>query len=238
MKTSKKLMDTYAMPIFGLIVTILLFAACKKNDIENTATPFPVAGVMAFNLASDKPVAGFTLSGNRLGSVFTYTGYTGTYLPVYSGPREVRAFDYNTGTTIAISSNSFQDSAYYSVFLLGANGNYRNVVVKDDVTSLTPATGKAWVRFINAIPDSSSTLNFTIGSTTQAAAYATVSGFVQVNAGSINTAVRNSSTIDASRSISIEENKIYTLLFSGLPGATNPEQAVKILYITNGIATQ
>ncbi len=237
MKKLKNVIGSYGLPLAGLLLTVLLFTACKKEDPKTIYTP--AAGVMAFNLAPDKPAVGFTLSGNTLGNtVLNYTGYTGVYLPVYTGTREVRSVDYYMGSTIAISNNNFADSAYYSAFLLGANGNYRNVVVKDEVDLLTPVAGKAWVRYVNAIPDSASTPAITVGTNNENAPYATVAAFRQVNAGSVNFAISNGSTVNASRTINLEENKIYTVLFLGLPNPTDPANAAQIRFIQNGVATQ
>ncbi len=237
MKKLKNVIGSYGLPLAGLLLTVLLFTACKKEDPKTIYTP--AAGVMAFNLAPDKPAVGFTLSGNTLGNtVLNYTGYTGVYLPVYTGNREVRSVDYYMGSTIAISNNNFADSAYYSAFLLGANGNYRNVVVKDEVDLLTPVAGKAWVRYVNAIPDSASTPAITVGTNNENAPYATVAAFRQVNAGSVNFAISNGSTVNASRTINLEENKIYTVLFLGLPNPTDPANAAQIRFIQNGVATQ
>jgi Domain of unknown function (DUF4397) len=238
MKKLKNVIGSHGLPLAALLLTVLLFAACKKIDrVEPVYTP--VAGVMAFNLAPDKPTVGFALSGNTLGNAaLNYTGFTGAYLPVYTGTREVRSFDYFTGSTLAISNMNFADSAYYSAFLLGANGNYRNLVVKDEVELLTPVAGKAWVRYVNAIPDSTSVPAITIGADNENAPYAAVSAFRQVNAGSVNIAVNNGSSINASRTITVEENKIYTVLLVGLPNQTDPANAVQIRFIANGIATQ
>jgi len=234
MKRLKQVMGSYGLPLLGLVLTVFVFAACKKDDTEPVHTPN--AGVMAFNLAVDKPAVGFALSGNTLGNTpLNYTGYTGVYLPVYTGTREVRTFDYYMGTTIAISSTTFADSAYYSAFVMGANGNYRNVVVKDEVA---PVAGKAWVRYVNAIPDSVSTPSVTVDTNTESAPYATISAFTQVNAGPVNIAVSNGGSINATRTITMEENKVYTVLLAGLPGATDPANAVQIRFITNGTATQ
>jgi Domain of unknown function (DUF4397) len=238
MKTLKNVLRSYRLPLAGLLLTMLLFAACKKID-SGEPVYTPAAGVMAFNLAPDKDAIGFALSGNTLGNAaLNYTGFTGVYLPVHTGTREVRSFDNFTGSTLAISSNNFTDSSYYSAFLLGANGNYRNVVIKDEVELLTPVAGKAWVRYVNAIADSASVTAITIGADNENAPYATVSAFRQVNAGSVNIAVNNGSSINASRTISLEENKIYTVLLVGLPNQTDPAKAVQIRFIANGIATQ
>jgi hypothetical protein len=234
MKRVKKLV----FPLAGLFAVTLLFTACKK--LSPDYQPNPAAGLMAFNLAADKPAVGFTLSGNVFGNTpLAYNSFTGVYLPIYVGTREVRAFDFTNGSTLALATGNFADSNYYSAFLVGANGSYRNVVVKDELNSLTAAAGKAWVRYVNAIADSSSAPLVTIGTggentVSENAAYAKVSGFVQVNAGTVNTAVNNSGNINASRTIILEENKVYTILFSGIPNQTDSTKAVQVRFIQNG----
>jgi hypothetical protein len=236
----KKLMDVrrkFNVPILLGFLVVLVLSACKKDDPVNTRTP--AAGLVAYNLAPDKPAVGFTLSGNTFGNgILTYNGYTGNYLPIYIGNREVRSFDYNTGSTIAISNNTFKDSAYYSLFLVGNNGAYKNVVVEDNYDNVIPTSGKAWVRYVNAITDSVAKPTVTIGSiVNETANFSTVSNFKQVATGSINTSVTNGGNINVSRSLNFEENKIYTVLFVGSPNATDSSKAVKIRYIENGTAT-
>ncbi len=231
----KLLKNMTVRPLIGLFISTILFTACKKiSSNDNVRTP--AAGLMAFNLAPDKQAIGFTLSGNTFGNApMAYTSYSGNYYPVFTGTREVRSFDYNTGSTLAITNNNFADSSYYSAFLLGVNGNYRNVIVKDELDTLTTTAGKAWVRYINAVADSVSTPTVTIGESAfnEAAPYASVSSFKKVNAGSLNTAI-NGSNIAASRTITVDENKVYTILFVGQPNQADSSKAVQVKFILNG----
>jgi hypothetical protein len=241
MKNVSNAVKNFLRPLTGLGLVALLFASCKKNDSDYT--PNPVAGVMAFNLAADKNAVAFTLSGNYLGSnTLAYTNYTGAYLPVYTGTRDVKAIDYNISNILATTTGNFADSSYYSVFLTGFNGNYRNVLVKDELESLTAASGKAWVRYINAVPDSSIAPVVTITANgdnvvSTSSPYASVSSFVQVNAGAVNTAISNGTTVSANRTITLEENKVYTVLFVGLPSPTDASTAVQVKFIQNATVT-
>ncbi|HSN59654.1 MAG TPA: hypothetical protein VLR49_01875, partial [Ferruginibacter sp.] len=122
----------------------------------------------------------------------------------------------------------------YSAFLIGANGEYRHVFAKDNFDAITPVSGKAWVRYINAIVDTSSRPNVTIGSVTEGAVFGTITPFVPVNAGSLTASITIENT---SRTITVEENKIYTILFVGLPNQTNPALAPQVKFIVNGSAT-
>ncbi len=66
------------------------------------------------------------------------------------------------------------------------------------------------------------------------AGFSSVSDFVAADPGQVTITVKNGSTIDASRTISLEQGKVYTVLLAGVPGATDTTKAVQIKYILNG----
>jgi hypothetical protein len=218
----------------GVLSLAVLFSACKKN---NESQSLPVAGLMVFNLAPDKNQAGFTLSGNSLTySPLSYSSFTGYYLNVYPGSRAVEAYD-QTGT-VASATTNFEVDKYYSAFLLGANGNYRNLIVKDNIDTLTAPNGVAYVRYINAIPDSSKPqVNITTGDNTlfnSPAGFATVSDFAAVAPGELSINLSNGGAINASRTITLESRKVYTVLLQGIPGHADQDKTVQIKFIANG----
>ena len=217
-------------------VLLLGMAACNKNNDDNNAPEIPVAGLMAFNLASDVPSAGVALSGNNAVNNLTYGSFTGGYLAVYTGDRPVETYNSASGSRLASGNFNFQDSSYYSLFIVGANNVYDNVIVKDDISDLT-GTGKAFVRYINAIADSSSP-SVTIASggvnaVNETAAYKSVSGFDEVAAGEVAIGVSNGGTISANRTVTFEANKVYTVLLTGKPASSGTGN-VEIKYISNG----
>lgn len=232
----RELINKIKLPALGILLAAFLFTSCKKDEPEFVRTP--AAGLVAFNLAPDQPAVGFTLSGNNFANgAIGYNSYTGTYLPIYLGNREVRSFNYNNGSTIAISTATFKDSSFYSAFLVGVNGAYKNVVVEDNYDNVIPVAGKAWVRYINAITDSMTSPVVKIGSMSEPVPYASVSEFKQVDAGTVAASIDNSDNISSSRDLVLEENKIYTVLLVGMPGAMDSTKAIKIRYIQNGTAS-
>ncbi len=225
-----------AIAVAVILLSSIIFLSCKKDNNDNNN--IPVAGLMAFNLSPDKSSVGFALSGSNLTNApLAYTNYTGAYLGIYPGAREVQSYDFNSAGTIASAPGTFEADKYYSVFLLGAAGNYKNIVVNDNVDTLAGSSGQAFIRYVNAIPDSVSAPTVTItanGSNVinDPAPFTTVSNFVPVSAGSVSIAVKNSSNIDVSRTITVEEKKVYTVLLVGIPGsATTPAE---IKFIGNG----
>ena len=233
---------SYALyPVAGILLLAFLFAACKKDNTENSRTPS--AGLMAFNLTVDKPAVSVTLSGNNFTSApLTYTSYTGGYLSVFTGEREVKSLDANSAVTLATSNQVFNDSTYYSLFVVGNKGSYHNIIANDSLNSLVVTPGHAFVRYINAIPDSAISPLVTILSNgtnivNTNAAFGTVSGFKKVSAGNIVVGVTNGDNIAANRTIAVEESKAYTILLTGMPGAVDTTKSVQVKFITNGTIT-
>ena len=234
-------MNKRRKPIWGkaylyvLVASIFLFSACKKDIPVNKA---PVSGVMAFNLIPDQANIGFVISNNYLGnSPLPYAGYTGNYLSVYSGNRTIDLYPENADTAAAGISYVFEPEEYYSAFAIGANGNYRNLIIKDNLDSLNSSSDQAFIRYINAVPDSL-TPAVTIAENgnsllDDAASYATVSDFTAISPGDIAVKIIGEG-FTADRTITVEKDKVYTILLMGIPNATDTSQAVKIRYIQNG----
>jgi hypothetical protein len=224
----------------GAIALIVLGAfSCSK---DNDHTP-QVAGLMAFNLASDQPLVAIALSGNRLATPLPYTNYTGTYLAIYPGTRSVTSFDANAGSTLATDSATFTSGKYYSVFVTGRNGNYRDIIIADGLDTLRGTAGLSYIRYVNAITDSAHpAVMIGIGDSAivnQPAAYGEVSPFRAVPAGDVLISVSDAGGISSSRTITTAAQKIYTVLLLGNPasGQTGAD-SVQIRYVENGALTE
>jgi hypothetical protein len=227
--------------LIALTASIFIFSSCKKDTGVNTNTD--TSGLMAFNLIPDSSSSvGFLISGNLLtNSPLAFSNYTGNYLPVYSGTRDVQLINAADDSVQATTSYAFVPTRYYSLFALGANGHYSNLIVNDNLDSLSATSDNAFVRYINAIPDSTKpTVTFSSNGTNvveEQAPYASISDFKEVTPGDIDLKVNNESTFSAERTITVEKNKVYTVLLMGLPGQTDTTRAVQIKYIQNGTVT-
>ena len=228
--------------VLAIATASLLFSACLK-DKDNDTADMPAAGLMSFNLAPDQESVVITLSNNTLNRTpLAYTNYSGAYQPIYVGDRKVDAFDYPETTPLASTSFKFEQDKYYSLFVVGANNSYRNIIAHDNIDSLSATNGKAYIRYINAITDSVNASNVTIAAgganvVNDNAAYASVSQFTPLNPGEVRIAVKNSNGVDANRTLTVEQNKVYTVLLTGVPGATDDNKKVQIKYILNGTLT-
>lgn len=224
--------------IGGLLFTFAFISAC--NDDDDTIIRPDVAGFMAFNLATDQPVIGVALSGNELNAPLPYMSYTGGYVAIYPGKRSTDAFDVN-GNTISTTTPTYEANNYYSLFVVGMDGDYQNVVVNDGLDTLNVSEGNAYVRYINAIPGAN-TLNVTVKNDsatliTGQPSFGTVSDFEQVKAGEVTIAINNGSKIAVDRDITLENQKAYTLLLAGNPDGSDVSDSVQIRYIINGKVT-
>ena len=241
MKNVLKFLIRAKYNVAGILLLSLVFGACKKDDLPNNR--IPSAGVMAFNLSTDKNEVGISLSGNNLFYLpLGYASFTGQYLPIFTGNREVRSYNDNSYNVLSVNNQVFQDSAYYSIFVVGRNGSYRNVVVNDSLNNLIVTPGQAFVRYINAIPDSSISPLVSISSkgtkvVSNNTAFGVVTPFIKVNAGDITIGVNNGDSIAVSRTISVEQSKAYTILLTGIPNAADTSKSIKIKFITNSTIT-
>jgi hypothetical protein len=236
----KSLFRSRILSVALLLAGSIAFVSCSKLDNDDNQN-VPVAGLMAFNLAPDQSSLVLTLNGGSLTNYpLPYTNYTGGYLSVYPGSRTLEAYNSNSpsGAPLATATGSFEAEKYYSSFTIGANNNYRNVIVEDKFDTLS-AGGQAFIRYINAIPDSSRPTVVIAANgnnaLSQQPAFGTVSDFVAIAPGTVSIDVANGSTIDADRTITVEQNKLYTVLLTGLPGTTPSGEMIK--FITNGTVT-
>lgn len=229
------------IPVGGLFALAILVSACSKFDNDNnTGTTTPVAGLMSFNLAPDQPSVGVALGTNSVTNApLAYTNFSGIYQPIYSGVRSVESFDWVKDSTLSKQDFDFTTDKYYSVFVVGANGRYQNLISRDDFDSLSATTGKSYVRFVNAIPDSTLQSAVTITSNgtnviNENAAFTRVSPFAEINSGDVVVSVKSNTAIDATRTINLEQGKVYTVLLVGQPAQTDSTKAVQIKFISNG----
>lgn len=222
---------------FGGVLALSVFMTSCLKDNDNDIPQADAAGLMAFNLATDQNAVGVSISGNVLtNTALNYTGYTGTYLGIYPGNRSIESFEAYNGTSLATVSRDFQVDRFYSVFVAGADSNYRNILVEDNFDSLSYGSGKAYVRFVNAIPDSTGPqVTITANGNnviSRTAAFAYVSDFVAADPGQLTIDVSNNGTVDVDRTFAVEAKKVYTILLTGAPGSTAAPIAIK--YVENG----
>lgn len=236
----------FSAKLLGLAaIGLVAFASCKKNDNNNTPDT-PVAGLMAFNMVPDKQGVAITLSGNSItNEPLQFTSYTGGYLPVYTGDRQAVVYDALSGNQLSAASTNFEQDKYYSLFAIGYGSSYKSFIVPDEIDGLSGSNGKAYVRYVNGVADSVSNSNVSIkaGETViedETGEMGTIGSFKAVDPGEISIVLSSADNdgITATRTISVEQRKVYTILLVGVPGASDDTQKVQIRYIENGTLSE
>lgn len=223
---------------FGVALTALVLSSCVKNN--DNPPRIPAAGLMSFNLAPDEDGLLLRINGNYLTpSPLSFTNYSGGYQGIFTGSRLIEAIDYSSNQTLTTATGNFADSSYYSLFFVGYGGKHRNIIVEDKLNSLAATNSDAYVRYVNAVADS--TINPAVsvqsGSTSifnDNAVFGAVSEFKAVPAGEVAVTVNNATGVNATRTISLEARKVYTILLAGVPGETSDTKKVQIRFIANG----
>ncbi len=234
----KSFLSTAVYALISCVLLASVLSACSKTS-NNTNTQ-QVSGIMAFNLVPDKAAGlNLALSNNSLTqSPLLFTSYTGNYLSIYSGNDLVQVYDYTTNNVLTNTNYTFINNKYYSLFAVGANSVYSNVIVQDNFDSLSSTNGQAYVRYINAIPDSTNPKVTVSSNGTNAvsvnANFKSVSQFVPIAPGQVLVNINNGTSISSNRTITLEPQKAYTILLIGLPGSTDSTTAVQIKFIANG----
>lgn len=222
----------------ALLMAVLLFSACKKssNNDNNTENN---AGLLPFNLApgtsASIAVAGTTIITGAL----NFPNYTGEYVPVTPGTMIVDTYKFGQKDSVyASTAYEFTANRFYSLFLIGFNGHYKNLVIADRVDSSIIVANKGYVRYVNAIADSAdqhfvvSRGPTTVSDTTLK--YTGVGAVRPIDPGELTFSVYDGTTVKASKIVTIEANKFYTIILYGVPSATDEANKVKVTHIING----
>lgn len=217
--------------------------ACSKSGSSDStggggSVNPPVTRLMGFNLSPDKSAIGFSMSGSYLTSApLSYGSYTGNYIDLYPGDRVIDMFDYaNSASPISSLKATLDTNKFYSIFFIGAGSNHKGIFVRDVVDTLSGDAADAYVRYINAITDSTIASNVIIENggvsfVNDSAGFGTVSDFKLTTPGQITVTVKNSNGVDISKTIPVDQKRAYTILLMGTPGsATTPAE---IKYIIN-----
>lgn len=218
---------------------IAALAACSSDDNNDYYFDYDqVAGLMAVNTVTDTEPIQVTLSGNYLGPALNYRAYTGGYLNIFPGSRSTNSLSPYSGNTLSSVDFTYEKGHYYSVFVTGEKGDYKNIIVEDSLEQLAVTDSTAYVRFVNAIPgeatpevniiaDNDSLLTTTID-------YQEVSEFTAIPAEEISVSANNQDNINVERTLNLEAQKVYTILIVGDPGNSDSFKRTQIRYIENG----
>lgn len=227
--------------LFLVAATLLfatIFSACKKNDPVRT----PMAGLKAFNLIPDLEGIGFAVDNNSISNTpFSYTTLTPGYINIFPGNRQFSSFNFSNSQVLATESFSVKDSSYYSLFAVGTEGDYKNVIVEDPINDLDATSGKAFVRYVNGVTGADAAVTVTEnGNTLFDATNETgfVSGFKEATPGKITVSFHvNDENEPVEREIDLSENGVYVILILGEAQTSGDAQPLEIKMAQYGTVT-
>ncbi|HRE51983.1 MAG TPA: DUF4397 domain-containing protein [Flavitalea sp.] len=219
-----------------IMLTLALGIGCKKTPVEENTKP--VAGLMSFNLAPDKSGVRISVSGDVINSQgLNYEQYSTIYQEVEPGHHIIESA--SGGAMMASAGFHFEEDNFYSLFVLGNQGTYSNIIVRDKYENLSDASGKTFLRYVNAIPDSSD-LTVTIAATganisVPGIHYAHVSDFVSLNNGlDVVVRISNGNDVETEGIFNFVNGRVYTVVFTGIPGTGDESKSVKIHSVMTG----
>lgn len=208
-----------------------LFTACKKDEVKTYAK---------VNLIHTSPNApSFNIAANSVNlttSPLLY-GYNTGYIDVVSGAEKF-AFTNTVGVSSTMSvSADLQANANYSLFAIDSYNKLNALFLSDDLSS--PSNGKAKIRFVQLSPDTKVIdIKNTINGVNMFGAmnFKDASGFISVDPGVYDLAVRCDRTIDTVTynvpTVVLSSGKIYTVYTKGFMSATG-KQALNSAVILN-----
>ncbi len=220
-----------------------LLSACDKNAVQDITAPAPASAIKFFNFGVNAPGVNFYADGTKLTAISSATGAESTNGVVYGG---VGAGGFYTGITpgahtltgkiaaatdkdLAISSvaTTIADGKKYSYYISGfydASAKTAEAFVVEDNLPTQDVT-VAYVRFVNAISNSSPMVLFVKHQTTgvetaigAAITYKAGGAFTAVPNGvyDLNTRLAGSSANIVSRTaVSFVAGRIYTIAARG-----------------------
>lgn len=231
----QNLLKRTGLLIAGTFMFAMIFSACKKDEPAH----IPAAQVMVFNLVPDQDGVGVAVDNNAISNVpIPYPGYL-PYRNFYAGNRVFSSFIFGSGQTLATTPETLRDSGYYSLFVVGGDDIYKNVITEDMIDSLDATSGKAFVRYVNGVPgDAETTTTISADQTVlfnDANKVGTVSAYKEAAPGKISVTMSNpGATEPVSRDIDVTEKGVYTVLLIGEPQATDTARALKIRVVHQG----
>jgi hypothetical protein len=202
------------------------FSSCAK---ENPGyADIPSARLMTYNLAPDLPEVAFTIGTTPISDVLGYAEHTLNYVPVEAGDRQIGAINANGGATLATQTAAFSENAEYSAYLIGSNGSYRTVVSLDNNGRTDRSPSSAWVRYVHAISGSNIPAEVNVAGQIEQADYGAVSDYQSLAPGTANVSIRSADNFETSQTINFQQGRLYTIMFVGKAGSTDPQQAPQV----------
>ncbi len=219
----------------AILASTMLFSSCE-DEVTNTPEPVvPVVElgrVMVVHASPDAPNVDILLDDVKKNTDPVVYLDNSEYLPAQAGQRNLKINIAGSSTTALNQNITVVKDQSYTVFAAGFAANIIPIVVKDSL--VTPAAGKAHIRFIHLSPDAPAVDIRESGSTLFSnRAYRSVSNFIPIDAGTYTfNAIVAGSSVSAFNvtGITFSAGKSYTIYARGsLGGAGNSALGASII---------
>ena len=243
----------------------ILLASCDENTVSIPVSPVTSgARLKIINAAPDLPGGVEVAINGKKFSAFTPSGATATspglavglpfnatfpnvgsnYAIVTPGAASLSLTSpatttANSATAVGTSNVTLDDNSYYSLFVTGAGQQPETLLLKDDFSQLTAPT-KFYVRFVNLIPNATTTYDLLLSDgrtvVAQNIGYKTASAFVTLDvlsSPSLILRVSGSATNigTAATFTNLANGRVLTLFARGVVGRTGTAAPGLNLYV-------
>lgn len=218
-----------------LLATVMVTAACKKDEPTPQPDPPKKANVMVTHASPDAPGVDLLIDNAKVNSaVLTFPNST-NYLSVDAGSRNIKVNVAGTPTSVINANLTIEADKNYSIFAINQVANIEALVLEDNLAS--PAAGKAHVRFIHLSPDAPAVDIAVTGGPVvfPNIAFKSSTAFTPLDANTYNLEVRVAGTSTVALSlpnIKLDAGKIYTVFARGFLAGTGA-QALNAQIIVN-----
>lgn len=229
---------------FAALLGAALLSSCDKDAVQQLTGPVPGAKIKFFNFGVNAPAVNFYANDQKITAIVSATGTESTTGTVYGGagaaglyaaidPGQYTLAGKITATVdkdLAISTvtTTLADGKFYSFFMSGfyntTTKTVEGFVIEDPVPAAFDFT-QAYVRFVNAISNSSAMTLFVKNTATStenaigsAVSYKSGGTFVAVPPGiyDLTTRVGTATTAAITRTaVSFSAGKVYTIAARG-----------------------
>jgi hypothetical protein len=209
-----------ALFFVGLLTLSLTGCLDNDNDVQPTQ---PRSFVSFYHGSPDAPDLDILIGSTKINnSPFKYSDYS-NYVTFNPGNVQLKFATVNSQSALIDKALTFREDKAYSLFVVDSLSKIDLLVVQDSL--VTPAAGKARVRFLHLSPDAPAADLATTGTggTTlfTNVGFKGVTEFKEINAGSHSFEVKSAgatTVLKAATNINLTEGRIYTFVFRGLRG--------------------
>lgn len=216
--------------LFFIGILTFSLSSCSDKDNDVVPEPEPQSIVAFYHGSPDAPDLDILIKSLKINrDPFRYSDYS-NYLAFIPGSVRVQFAPVNSASAVIDTTLTFKDDKIYSLFVVDKLQQIDLLVVQDSLVS--PAAGKARLRFIHLSPDASAVdLELASTGTTPTnlfsnVAFKGVTEFQDIAAGTLTLQVKgagSSNVLKSASNINLQAGRIYTFVFRGFvtPPANN-----------------